>query len=890
MAVLFAKSFLPDYVHFSNDGPLGEINTAWAHFPGTLTGTWDDLNELGTSGGAAAPDVTQVSAWLLGPVGFSKFYVPIAMFVLGIGAWTFFRQLKLSPLAAALGALATTLNSCYMGNACWGTVSQQIAIAMVFFALALVLANTPETLRPVRWARYMLAGICVGFSVMEGADNGAIFSLFVAAFVFFKSLVAEGAPMAKRIGLGIGRVAVIACFAGLVAAQTISGLLGAYVVGSAGMGNDQNKETPLEHWDWATQWSLPKTETIGVFVPGVFGYRLDTPKDMMSFLQDSYTNGEYWGGVGRTPALDRYFDGGSQGKAPDGPILMRFGYAGYYGGIMVVLVALFAIVQSLRKENSIFPLAQRQFVWFWTATLIIALLLMWGRFAPFYQLLYHLPYFSTIRNPVKFTAIFFLGLIIVFAYGMDALSRGYLVAASGKPTNKPNSKTAPVKSLSGFDRNWILFSVIAFAISVVAWFIYASQTDSMVHYLKKVGFSDPVHAKEIFNFSVGQAGWSLVLFAVAITLVILVLRGFFSGKRAMMGGLLLGAFVVLDLGRADLPFIIHWDYTLKYEIDPKDSKKSTNPIITILCDKPYEHRITALPSDGLFENLYRLEWMQHHFPYYNVQCSDIIQSSRVASDLMAYDIALRPTAGYLVTRRWQLNNTRYLFGPAAELQSINDQIDPVQRRFQILQQFSIVPKPGVDLEKLQQDLEHGIFRGEQFTAVPDTNGNEALFEFTGALPRAKLYSNWQVSTNAADVLKTLASENFDPQKTVLVTRPLPDVPANSTGDNSGAVDYKSYSPKDIVLSAQADKPSILLLNDKYDPGWHVTVDGQPAQILHCNYIMRGVYLTPGAHTVAFHFGLSTRPLFVTSVAIAFGILLCGYLFYFGRKPALAAKK
>ena len=46
----------------------------------------------------------------------------------------------------------------------------------------------------------------------------------------------------------------------------------------------------------------------------------------------------------------------------------------------------------------------------------------------------------------------------------------------------------------------------------------------------------------------------------------------------------------------------------------------------------------------------------------------------------------------------------------------------------------------------------------------------------------------------------------------------------------------------IVFAANATAPSVLLLNDKYDPNWHVTVDGKPAELLRCNFIMRGVYL------------------------------------------------
>lgn len=878
LIVLFAKSFLPGYVSFSNDGPLGAQNANYLKFPGTLTGAWDDLNDIGTNGGASAPDFTVLEMWLLGPVGYSKFYTPIALFILGIAAWTFFRQLGLSPLAAILGGLAAVLNSSYFGNACWGTAPQQIAMAMVFFAMALVMANSGQSPRLVRWTRLALAGIAVGLSVMEGADNGAIFSLFVAAYVFFKSIIEEGIPIATKVAHGIGRVAVIASFAALIAAQTITSLVGAFIVGTSGMDGDQGMSSQ-EHWDWATQWSLPKKETLGVFVPGLFGYRLDTPKDMMGFLQKSYQGGEYWGGVGRTPEIDRFFDSGNEGSPPSGPnMMMRFGYAGYYAGILVALVALFAIVQSMRKENSIFPITQRHFIWFWTAALIIGLLLAWGRFAPFYEIIYHLPYFSSIRNPTKFLAIFFLGMIIIFAYGIDALDRGYLQRAHDESAERVNPlKLKPEKpkswwdNFSSFDRKWSLFCLVAFVASFAAWLIYKANEAGMIHYLGKVGFPDEDAAREIFRFSVGQAGIFLLYFGAAITLIILILTGAFSGKRARIGSLLLGILLVADLGRANLPWIIHWDYTEKY---------ASNPIIDILRDKPYEHRVTDVPSDSPFEGLYRIEWMQHHFPYYNIQCSDIIQSPRVASDLANYDAALwpSPSSVYLMARKWQLTNTRYLLAPTVYLDSLNQELDPVQHRFRILQEFNIVPKPGIE----------NPTEGEQVTAIATNRGDYALFDFTGALPRAKLYSNWLISTNNAAILQTLASPNFDPEKTVLVSGPVPDVPIDSNGDNSGTVDFKSYAPMDIVFNAQADKPSILLLNDKYDAGWHVTVDGKPEQLLRCNYIMRGVYLPPGSHTVQFRFELPHAPLYVTMAAIVIGCCLCAYLIAATRKSASAA--
>ena len=188
-------------------------------------------------------------------------------------------------------------------------------------------------------------------------------------------------------------------------------------------------------------------------------------------------------------------------------------------------------------------------------------------------------------------------------------------------------------------------------------------------------------------------------------------------------------------------------------------------------------------------------------------------------------------------------------------------------------------------------------RLEELTAVPsedNVNGKYttfckdlALIEFTGALPRAKLYSNWQVSTNDAATLKLLADKNFDPQQTVLVSTPLPAAPAaNSTNENSGTVDFKSYKPADIVFDAKSDTASVLLLNDKYDANWHVSVDGKPAELLRCNFIMRGVYLPPGSHTVEFRFTLPNKPLYVTITAMVVGIFLLGLLIYLQRrKPA-----
>src|SRR5206468_2932421 len=117
----------------------------------------------------------------------------ICLLILGLGAWFFFRQLKLTPQACLLGALATILSSHFFATACWGVAQQMIGLGMNFLALGL-LANTSA---PRQWARVVLAGMAVGMGVMEAFDIGAIFSLFVAAFVLYQAWVAGKAESAN---------------------------------------------------------------------------------------------------------------------------------------------------------------------------------------------------------------------------------------------------------------------------------------------------------------------------------------------------------------------------------------------------------------------------------------------------------------------------------------------------------------------------------------------------------------------------------------------------------------------------------------------------------------------------------------------------------------------
>ena len=99
----------------------------------------------------------------------------------------------------------------------------------------------------------------------------------------------------------------------------------------------------------------------------------------------------------------------------------------------------------------------------------------------------------------------------------------------------------------------------------------------------------------------------------------------------------------------------------------------------------------------------------------------------------------------------------------------------------------------------------------------------------------------------------------------------------------GRAEIVSYSPRRIEVKVNAPAAGVLLLNDRFDKDWYATNDGQPASILRCNFIMRGVQLPAGEHTVVFEFRPSLTGLKVSLVAIGIGIVLCGFLWRSARR-------
>ena len=89
-----------------------------------------------------------------------------------------------------------------------------------------------------------------------------------------------------------------------------------------------------------------------------------------------------------------------------------------------------------------------------------------------------------------------------------------------------------------------------------------------------------------------------------------------------------------------------------------------------------------------------------------------------------------------------------------------------------------------------------------------------------------------------------------------------------------------YSSTSVTILAQAKQDGLLVLSDQYYPGWRAYMDGQPAEIVRVNQIMRGVLLPAGDHQIVFRFQPESLHLgFWLSLA---GLVVCIGLWVAGK--------
>jgi len=147
--------------------------------------------------------------------------------------------------------------------------------------------------------------------------------------------------------------------------------------------------------------------------------------------------------------------------------------------------------------------------------------------------------------------------------------------------------------------------------------------------------------------------------------------------------------------------------------------------------------------------------------------------------------------------------------------------------------------------------------GERFVPVfTSPDGATIVLENRRVLPKGWLVPAVITVTDLQQSIGILQHPAFDPKAIGLVESPPPIPladPNRPAAGSVGAVDVTRYEGVHVVAVAKVTQNALLVLGEKYYQGWRATVDGKAVTIYPVNHVLRGVYLTPGSHTVEFVF-------------------------------------
>jgi hypothetical protein len=122
---------------------------------------------------------------------------------------------------------------------------------------------------------------------------------------------------------------------------------------------------------------------------------------------------------------------------------------------------------------------------------------------------------------------------------------------------------------------------------------------------------------------------------------------------------------------------------------------------------------------------------------------------------------------------------------------------------------------------------------------PSWRGRAMFAETVAALP------------NDASILQSVRQPGFDGSRTALLEDDLDFLTMQRLG-LSGAADVQVArpSPNELRIRTRTDAERFLILSEMWFPGWRATLeDGTPLTIHRTNYLLRGLVVPPGQHTI-----------------------------------------
>jgi hypothetical protein len=137
---------------------------------------------------------------------------------------------------------------------------------------------------------------------------------------------------------------------------------------------------------------------------------------------------------------------------------------------------------------------------------------------------------------------------------------------------------------------------------------------------------------------------------------------------------------------------------------------------------------------------------------------------------------------------------------------------------------------------------------DQFKLVYKDEKHE-VYQNKQALPRVFLAYDYQVIKENQAIIDQMFAPDFNLAQTIILEEE-PVIKLSGQAERN-AVSFQKYTPTQIEIDYQSDKPGLLMLSDNYYPGWQASVDGQETKIYRADYSFRAIAVPAGNHQAVF---------------------------------------
>jgi hypothetical protein len=134
-------------------------------------------------------------------------------------------------------------------------------------------------------------------------------------------------------------------------------------------------------------------------------------------------------------------------------------------------------------------------------------------------------------------------------------------------------------------------------------------------------------------------------------------------------------------------------------------------------------------------------------------------------------------------------------------------------------------------------------------ALNRQTGEAGFRERPSYLPRARMV--YRIVQATPETAKQLGSApTMDVVNAAVIEKPLSTtLSGSSTASVQHSVECVSYIANESTYKVSSSEAGLLVFSEIWYPAWHVSIDGQSAELLRVNHSLRGVVVPQGSHTV-----------------------------------------